>query len=54
VDSGLLIAAALVAMSPDICGVLVTGTAGRLITAGALTLDLVGYLMIKRIARIRI
>jgi tight adherence protein B len=49
-----LITGVLTLLVPDTFGVLFTTFTGRLILAAALTLDIIGYLAIKRIARIKV
>jgi tight adherence protein B len=49
-----VIVGGLVLMLPEMFGVLFTETAGRLILAVAITMDVVGYLAIKRVAKIEV
>ena len=49
-----IIAGGLILMLPDVFSVLYTETAGRIILGVAVVMDVVGYLAIKRVARIEV
>jgi tight adherence protein B len=49
-----IIVGALTLMIPDMFGVLFTDLAGRLILAGAATMDIVGYMAIKHVSKIEV